>query len=416
MPVCVVASTSLIREGSERGSPRFCHAAPPAPSVSAWRGRRKVVGVDMSGKLKPVYQALGVGAVVGGLAGGAATEWAYAPAWALLGAALVLGAAFLGGRYVFLAERKKRNEALPPEMRAIFDRMTGRAPGGAAGTPCVMCGGPRSADEGLQCRSCTEFMARNSNSSIHACGGCGAGFLAESGVKVYTFSSQGVARVFCACCQEHLRARRDLEGQMPPLESGYDAEGQAILARFPGLQLAETLRHRTHQAQLLTLNRNKARRTGVPLPEPMFVRTSEVSPRPPLGGSERPGKASPQVGDRMSPQEVHEFGVRTVAEYEAKAGLEIVSVTTDLGVDPQIVGRRNGGLVFIAVRTALYPRKGALDPDTAARLRAHAAAKKGEAMFAPVGIANAQGKSDAEMAVAERGAGFYVSYAGLEEL
>lgn len=38
------------------------------------------------------------------------------------------------------------------------------------------------------------------------------------------------------------------------------------------------------------------------------------------------------------------------------------------------------------------------------------------ACFASVGIANAGGKSEAEMSVPEKGAGFFIAYTGQEEL
>ena len=161
---------------------------------------------------------------------------------------------------------------LPPEVRAVFDRMSGRQAAGLPGTPCLVCGGPRGSSDGYQCKSCTDFMQANSQNSIHACGGCGAGFVVAPNNKVYAFSSGGVDRVMCACCQDYLRSR--VSGgnmQMPPMGNGYDPEGQDINRKHPGSTLKEKLAQRTHQKQLRTLVQSKASRTGVPIPAPMLL-------------------------------------------------------------------------------------------------------------------------------------------------
>ena len=215
-----------------------------------------------------------VGAVVGGFVGGLFGDAIFSPLGFLLGGVATLGAAYVAGRAFHISdERRKRAGDLPPEMRAIFDRMTGNAPA-PADVACMMCGQPRASGDGYMCRSCSDFLRRNANSSIHACGGCGAGFLVASGVNVYALSEGGVDRVFCTCCQEHLKGM--ISGgstSMPPMPPGYDDEGQSILARLPGLPLPETLKHRANQSQLRAVINSKARRTGTAPPEPVFLST-----------------------------------------------------------------------------------------------------------------------------------------------
>jgi len=125
-------------------------------------------------------------------------------------------------------------------------------------------------------------MQSNRNNSIHGCGGCGAGFVVAPNVDIFTFSSDGVARVMCAYCQEYLRSR--VAGgnmPMPKMGGGYDPEGQDLNRRYPNLTLREKLARRTHQAQLRTLVQSKARRTGVPVPPPILLEADEDAGRAP---------------------------------------------------------------------------------------------------------------------------------------
>jgi hypothetical protein len=119
----------------------------------------------------------------------------------------------------------------------------------------------------------------------------------------------------------------------------------------------------------------------------------------------------------MSTAEIHDFGVEIVFNYLKKEGHEIVSVNSDIDVNPQIVAKKNGQLEFIIVRTACYPSKGQVENNQlAAQCIAYAHKHKAMCYFASVGIANVNGKNDAEMAIPIKGAGFYVSFEGLQIL
>jgi hypothetical protein len=116
----------------------------------------------------------------------------------------------------------------------------------------------------------------------------------------------------------------------------------------------------------------------------------------------------------MTSEEIHEFGIRTVFDYIKKEGHEIVSVNADVSLNPQIIAKKNGQLEFIVVRTACYPSKGEIENNKVAmNCIEHADKHKATLYFASVGIANSQGKSDAEMAVPVKGAGYYVAFEGL---
>ncbi|MGC3999585.1 MAG: hypothetical protein QM767_19920 [Anaeromyxobacter sp.] len=73
----------------------------------------------------PVVITLLVGAVLGGFAGGYATDSVFSVLWAAIGGVGTLGVAFFLGWRFHVADERKKKEALPPEMRAVFDRMVG---------------------------------------------------------------------------------------------------------------------------------------------------------------------------------------------------------------------------------------------------------------------------------------------------
>ena len=116
----------------------------------------------------------------------------------------------------------------------------------------------------------------------------------------------------------------------------------------------------------------------------------------------------------MTAAEIHDFGIEIVFGYLREEGYEIVEVNTDLAMHPQIVATKNGELKFIIVRTASYPSKGQIENDQeASQCFAHADKRGATCYFASVGIANADGADDAEMAVPVKGAPFHVSFDGL---
>ena len=116
----------------------------------------------------------------------------------------------------------------------------------------------------------------------------------------------------------------------------------------------------------------------------------------------------------MTKSEMHDFGIEVVCNYLKKDGHEIVSVNTDIALNPQAVARKNGQLEFIIIRTAFYPLKGAIESDQiAAHCIEHAEKHNAICYFASVGLANADGKNDAEMAIPVKGAGYYISFEGL---
>ncbi|AKC82254.1 hypothetical protein IMCC26134_04770 [Verrucomicrobia bacterium IMCC26134] len=115
----------------------------------------------------------------------------------------------------------------------------------------------------------------------------------------------------------------------------------------------------------------------------------------------------------MSREEIHAFGIEVVAKQLIKEGIVVEGINTQIGLDPQIRARKSGVLSFIVVRTACYPDKGMLDPDVHFQMIEYADKHQAIPYFASVGIGNATGKSDKEMSIPIKGAGFYIAYNGL---
>ncbi len=122
------------------------------------------------------------------------------------------------------------------------------------------------------------------------------------------------------------------------------------------------------------------------------------------------------MADQMTTAEIHNFGVEIVSGFLQKEGHEIIAVNTDLTANPQIVAKKDGQLEFVVVRTACYPDKGSLEFSTKSNCIEHAEKSGAICYFASVGIANASGTNDIEMARPVKGAGYHVAFNGIELL
>ena len=115
----------------------------------------------------------------------------------------------------------------------------------------------------------------------------------------------------------------------------------------------------------------------------------------------------------MGKEELHYLGIKVVYKDLIDRGYEVLNVRKEMDIDPQILARRNGELLFIVVRTASYPNMGVLTPRVAARVSRHAAKHKAICYFASVGIANANGETEEEMGKPEINGEYYINYKGL---
>jgi hypothetical protein len=116
----------------------------------------------------------------------------------------------------------------------------------------------------------------------------------------------------------------------------------------------------------------------------------------------------------MNDEELHFLGIKVVYKDLVDKGYEVLNVRKEKDVDPQILARSEGNMLFIMVRTARFPDMGILDPRTASRVLIHANKHKAICYFASVGIANAGGETDEEMAKPEVDGEYFINYKGLQ--
>ncbi len=120
--------------------------------------------------------------------------------------------------------------------------------------------------------------------------------------------------------------------------------------------------------------------------------------------------STPQI---MTKEEIHNFGIEMVLNYIKKDGYEIESINDTIGTNPQIIATKDNHLVFIAVRTECYPKKGELEKDIHNLMIENAAKHNATPYFASVGIANSDAKNDKDMSIAIKGTGFHIAFEGL---
>lgn len=124
--------------------------------------------------------------------------------------------------------------------------------------------------------------------------------------------------------------------------------------------------------------------------------------------------------ERMTREEIQDFGVQIVYEEMARDGYEILGANPSLAMTPQIVARKNGRLCFVVVRTDVYPNKGKLADDREAFYNLeHAERNNALCYFASVGICNsaaAEAGDEKAMGIPVRDGGFYVDFDGLKVL
>ncbi len=116
----------------------------------------------------------------------------------------------------------------------------------------------------------------------------------------------------------------------------------------------------------------------------------------------------------MTLEEIHDFGVEIMFGQLRKEGYEIEAVNAKLGMNPQIVAKKNGHLAFIHVRTACYPNKGTIETKTECfNILKHAQKHNATPYLASVGIANADSTTAEECGTPVKGAPYHVLYNGL---
>lgn len=117
----------------------------------------------------------------------------------------------------------------------------------------------------------------------------------------------------------------------------------------------------------------------------------------------------------MTAEELHFLGIKVVYKDMVDNGFEVLNVRKEMDVNPQILAKKDGKRIFVVVKTSPYPDMGVLYPHIAADVVKHATKHKAICYFASVGIANANGETDEEMAKPEVGGEYYINYKGLQD-
>ncbi|MEP7076667.1 MAG: hypothetical protein ABI878_12750 [Acidobacteriota bacterium] len=122
----------------------------------------------------------------------------------------------------------------------------------------------------------------------------------------------------------------------------------------------------------------------------------------------------------LTAADIHVFGIEIVFKQLEKDGwtIDSVDVESDIKSEPQITAHKDGETAFFVVRTGLYPGRGRFEEGQVSfeTLVGHAMAHGASCYFASVGIANANGKTEAEMATPVKGVGFNVEFDGLVKM
>lgn len=116
----------------------------------------------------------------------------------------------------------------------------------------------------------------------------------------------------------------------------------------------------------------------------------------------------------LTTEELHFLGIKVVYKDMIDKGFKVLNVRKELDVNPQILATKDDKRYFIVVRTAAYPEMGLLLPNVASEVMKHGNKHKAICYFASVGIANANGETEEEMAKPVKDGEYYINYKGLE--
>lgn len=118
----------------------------------------------------------------------------------------------------------------------------------------------------------------------------------------------------------------------------------------------------------------------------------------------------------MNNEELHFLGIKVVYKDLVDKGYEILNVNKELGAEPQILARHNGQYVMVVVKTERYPHMGHLQPHVAANVRTLANKHNAICYFGSVGVANAKGETEEEMAKPVMGGEYFINYDGFKPI
>ena len=90
-----------------------------------------------------------------------------------------------------------------------------------------------------------------------------------------------------------------------------------------------------------------------------------------------------------------------------------LDVKKELGLNPQIIAKKENHSAYIAIRTGCYPGEGQLEESDHSKMKELAELDGAVPFFVSVGIANSDSKTEEGMGIPIKGAGFNAKRSGL---
>lgn len=112
--------------------------------------------------------------------------------------------------------------------------------------------------------------------------------------------------------------------------------------------------------------------------------------------------------------ELHLLGIKVVYKHLIDNGYNVLATRNNINENPQIFATLNNQRYAIVVRTARYPKMGVLQPKTAAEVLLQMQKNNALCLFASVGIANADGDNETEMAEPNKDGHYIINFKGLQ--
>ena len=119
------------------------------------------------------------------------------------------------------------------------------------------------------------------------------------------------------------------------------------------------------------------------------------------------------MADVMNLEELHFLGIKVVYKDMVDKGYEVLNVRKELNVNPQILAKKDDQFHMVVVKTGYYPDMGIILPEVIAQVSELGKKHNAICWYASVGIANANGETEEEMAKPISGGEYYINYKGL---
>ncbi len=122
------------------------------------------------------------------------------------------------------------------------------------------------------------------------------------------------------------------------------------------------------------------------------------------------------AGKLMNLEELHFLGIKVVYKDLIDKGYEVLNVRKEINVNPQILAKKDEQFHMIIVKTGFYPDMGIILPEVVNQVHKLGKKHNAQCWYASVGIANANGKTEDEMAKPEVDGEYYINYQGIKAL